>query len=81
MQFGFNLPNSGALAAPETMARIACEGEKLGYDYLTVTDHIVLPDLAEPGYPYSESGEFYSPDPGHRGSPRWRSTRRCLPGK
>src|SRR5690242_17505666 len=66
MQFGFNLPNSGALADPAIMRRIALEGEALGYDYLTVTDHIALPDLAEPGYPYSESGAFYSLDSAHR---------------
>jgi probable F420-dependent oxidoreductase len=66
MQFGFNLPNSGALATPEIMARIAREGEAAGYDYLTVTDHIALPDMAEPGYPYSESGAFYSLDSAHR---------------
>jgi probable F420-dependent oxidoreductase len=66
MQFGFNLPNSGALADPEIMTRIALEGEALGYDYLTVTDHVVLPDMAEPGYPYSESGAFYSTDSAHR---------------
>jgi probable F420-dependent oxidoreductase len=51
---------------PEIMARIAREGEALGYDYLTVTDHVVLPDMAEPGYPYSESGAFYSTDSGYR---------------
>jgi len=66
MEFGFNLPNSGALAVPDIMARIAREGERLGYDYLTVTDHVVLPDMAEPGYPYSESGAFYSTDSAHR---------------
>jgi probable F420-dependent oxidoreductase len=66
MQFGFNLPNSGSLAAPEIMARIARQGEALGYDYLTVTDHVVLPDMAEPGYPYSESGAFYSTDSAYR---------------
>ena len=66
MQFGFNLPNSGALATPEIMSRIAREGEALGYDYLTVTDHVALPDMAEPGYPYSESGAFYSIDSAHR---------------
>src|SRR5207248_667207 len=49
MQFGFNLPNTGALAAPDNVVRIAREGETLGYDYLTVTDHVVLPDMAEPG--------------------------------
>src|SRR3954462_7008640 len=66
MQFGFNLPNSGALAEPAIMSRIARAGEALGYDYLTVTDHVVLPDMAEPGYPYSESGAFYSRDSAHR---------------
>jgi probable F420-dependent oxidoreductase len=54
------------MAAPETMARIARHGEQLGFDYLTLTDHLVLPDTSVPGYPYSESGSFYSPDPGHR---------------
>ena len=66
MQFGFNLPNTGALAAPDVVVRIAREGETLGYDYLTVTDHVVLPDMAEPGYPYSESGAFYSRDSAYR---------------
>src|ERR1700724_3567944 len=66
MQFGFNLPNTGALAAPDVVVRITREGEALGYDYLTVTDHVVLPDMAEPGYPYSESGAFYSSDTGYR---------------
>jgi probable F420-dependent oxidoreductase len=62
MQFGFNLPNTGAFVAPDVFVRIAREGEGLGFDYLTVTDHVVLPDMAEPGYPYSESGAFYSSD-------------------
>jgi probable F420-dependent oxidoreductase len=66
MQIGFNLPISGPLAEPEIMARIAQEGEALGYDYLTLTDHIVLPNLQVPGYPYSETGEFFSEGPGRR---------------
>jgi probable F420-dependent oxidoreductase len=66
MKIGFNLPISGPMATPETMARVAQLGEELGFDYLTTTDHIALPDTATPGYPYSETGEFYSPDPGHR---------------
>jgi probable F420-dependent oxidoreductase len=63
MQIGFNLPISGPLAAPEIVARIAQEGEALGYDYMTFTDHVVLPDRPAPGYPYSESGEFYGHGP------------------
>jgi probable F420-dependent oxidoreductase len=66
MRIGFNLPISGPMATAADMARVAQLGETLGFEYLTLTDHIALPDVSVPGYPYSESGEFYSPDPGHR---------------
>ena len=63
MQVGFNLPNSGPLAAVAAMTEIARQGEAMGFDYLTMTDHVVLPDTKVPGYPYSESGEFYEDAP------------------
>ncbi len=66
MQIGFNLPVSGPMATAATMADVARLGEALGFEYLTLTDHIALPDTSTPGYPYSETGEFYSPEPGHR---------------
>jgi probable F420-dependent oxidoreductase len=66
MQIGFNLPNSGPLSAVATMAEIASAGEAMGFDYLTLTDHVVLPDTKVPGYPYSESGEFYEETPTER---------------
>ncbi len=66
MQIGFNLPISGPMATPAIMARIAQEGEAMGYDYLTLTDHILLPNLKVPGYPYSESGEFFGEGPQNR---------------
>ena len=66
MQIGFNLPISGPVSSPENLVWIAQQGEALGYDYLTLTDHIVLPNLRAPGYPYSESGEFFGEGPEHR---------------
>ncbi|MBO0711110.1 MAG: TIGR03619 family F420-dependent LLM class oxidoreductase [Acetobacteraceae bacterium] len=66
MQFGFNLPISGPMSEPVTMARLAREGEALGYDYVTLTDHLILPDAGSPGYPYSESGAFYGSGPERR---------------
>jgi probable F420-dependent oxidoreductase len=66
MQIGFNLPISGLLSSPEILIRIAQQGEALGYDYLTLTDHIVLPNLRVPGYPHSESGEFFGERPEQR---------------
>jgi alkanesulfonate monooxygenase SsuD/methylene tetrahydromethanopterin reductase-like flavin-dependent oxidoreductase (luciferase family) len=49
MQIGSNLPISGPVSSPETMTRIARQGEALGYDYLTLTDHVALPNLRVPG--------------------------------
>src|ERR1700761_1416173 len=66
MQLGFNLPISGPTSAARSFARIAQQGEAMGYDYLTLTDHVVLPDMSVPGYPYSESGEFLSNAPAER---------------
>jgi probable F420-dependent oxidoreductase len=63
MQLGFNLPISGPTSAPRAFTHLAREGEAMGYDYLTLTDQVVLPDMTVPGYPYSESGEFMSNTP------------------
>ena len=59
MQLGFNLPISGPTSGARSFARLAQEGEAMGYDYLTLTDHVVLPDVSVPGYPYSEFGRVH----------------------
>lgn len=66
MQLGFNLAISGPTSKASSFASIAQAGEAMGYDYLTLTDHVVLPDMSVPGYPYSESGEFMSASPSER---------------
>ena len=43
MQFGFNLPLRGPSASPAMLARLAAEGEAIGYDYAAISDHIVEP--------------------------------------
>jgi hypothetical protein len=43
MQIGFNAPTSGALIGPESLTRIVTEGEALGFDYVTISDHIMVP--------------------------------------
>src|SRR5437660_1013239 len=58
MQFGFSPPVSGALSSPDNLARIAVEGEAIGYDYATISDHVVIPRDIEAKYPYSDTGEF-----------------------
>ena len=58
MQFGLSAPFRGPLANAADIRTIAAHAESLGYAILTVPDHIVVPRLIEPNYPYSESGEF-----------------------
>ena len=60
MQIGFNAPTSGPLIEPDSLRRIMTEGEALGFDYATVSDHIMVPRNLESKYPYTDSGEFPS---------------------
>jgi probable F420-dependent oxidoreductase len=58
MQIGFNAPTTGALIEPDSLRRIITEGEALGFDYTTVSDHIMVPRNLDSKYPYTDSGEF-----------------------
>lgn len=58
MKFGFAAPHRGPLANPDALRTIAVRAEELGYEYLTVSDHIVIPRNVAHKYPYSETGEF-----------------------
>jgi probable F420-dependent oxidoreductase len=58
VQFGFSPPVSGPLSSPDNLARITVEGEAIGYDYATISDHVVIPRDIEAKYPYSDTGEF-----------------------
>ena len=58
MQIGFNAPTAGPLAATGHLVRLVTEGEAMGFDYATVSDHVVIPTEIEARYPYSDSGEF-----------------------
>jgi probable F420-dependent oxidoreductase len=48
------------------LARLAAEGEAIGYDYAAISDHIVEPIDIHARYPYSESGEFPAGSRGER---------------
>ena len=58
MQIGFNAPTGGPLATPEHLTRLAQEGEAMGFDYATFSDHVVIPTDIHAKYPYTDTGEF-----------------------
>ncbi|MEJ0019625.1 MAG: TIGR03619 family F420-dependent LLM class oxidoreductase [Acetobacteraceae bacterium] len=58
MQIGFNAPTTGPLIEPDSLCRIITEGEALGFDYTTISDHIMVPRNLDSKYPYTDTGEF-----------------------
>src|SRR5665213_750461 len=66
MEYGFGAPVSGPLSGVNDLTRIVTEGEAIGYDYCTLSDHVVIPRELEAKYPYSDTGEF----PGRAGGDR-----------
>ena len=60
MEFGFGAPSRGPLASRENLVALAQKGEELGFDILSVSDHVVVPNDIDSIYPYNETGEFVS---------------------
>ena len=58
MEFGCHLPIFGPAATRAGLLSFAREMERLGYDSLWASDHIVIPFAISSRYPYSETGEF-----------------------
>ena len=53
MDYGFSIPTRGALANRESVLALAKRGEELGFAYLAIPDHIVIPRKIDSPYPYN----------------------------
>jgi probable F420-dependent oxidoreductase len=58
MQFGYAVSVRGPLANEQSVRDLALAGEELGFDYLSLTDHVVVPNHYSSAYPYTETGNF-----------------------
>ena len=58
MEYGFYLPSGGPAAQPDNLARIARQGDKLGFFCMVMPDHVVQPRVVESQYPYSITGDI-----------------------
>lgn len=65
MEFGLSAPVRGPLANAANLKVIAGKAETLGYNYLSVSDHIVVPMRIQSDYPYSDTGDFPWTDGGN----------------
>ena len=53
MDYGFSIPTRGSLANRDSVAALAKRGEELGYAYLAIPDHVVIPREIHSPYPYN----------------------------
>jgi alkanesulfonate monooxygenase SsuD/methylene tetrahydromethanopterin reductase-like flavin-dependent oxidoreductase (luciferase family) len=53
MDYGFSIPIRGTLANRESVLALARRGEELGFNYLAISDHIVIPRKIGSPYPYN----------------------------
>lgn len=58
MDFGYAWFTRGPLAFAGGLKTLATTGERLGYSYMVVPDHVVIPTEIDSTYPYSADGSF-----------------------
>ncbi len=58
MKIGFSLPTRGPITTPENMATLVERAEDLGFDLVSVSDHVVIPRAIDSTYPYSATGQW-----------------------
>ena len=56
MDFGIHIGTRGCLASRETIMAVAQRAEALGYAYLGVSDHLIVPVQTGVRYPYTADG-------------------------
>ena len=56
------MPHSGFLTERKNISSIASKADVLGFDFLTVSDHIVIPKYVDSKMPYASDGSFNAGD-------------------
>jgi probable F420-dependent oxidoreductase len=65
MKFGLSTLTRGVFTTPEAYSAVAQAAERAGFDFLSVSDHLVVPANLESRYPYDVAGVFAAAEHGH----------------
>lgn len=66
MKLGINTGARGVMSTRKAYMTVAQLAEKSGFDFISVSDHVIVPSHNESEYPYSEGGTWETADPtGH----------------
>ncbi|MGE0700043.1 MAG: TIGR03619 family F420-dependent LLM class oxidoreductase [Hyphomicrobiaceae bacterium] len=58
MRFGVNILSRGPMANRAGYKAVAAAAERLGFDFVSANDHVVVPADIDSRYPYSEEGDW-----------------------
>jgi probable F420-dependent oxidoreductase len=58
MHIGFDVRTPAAVEDPNKLTQLVTEGEALGFDYVTISDHLVIRPSLQAKYPSSEGSDF-----------------------
>lgn len=61
MRFSCSLPTSGPIATRANIRRLATLIDRLGYQTIWISDHVIIPRRIESRYPYRTDGAFGTP--------------------
>ncbi len=65
MKFGLSTVTHGVFSSAEAYLAVAAAAEAAGFDFLSVSDHLVIPANRESHYPYVAGGAFQAANQGH----------------
>lgn len=65
MQFGISTLSRGLYTSRATYMAVAQAAERAGFSFMSVNDHIVVPDKLGSAYPYTKGGVWSASEHGH----------------
>jgi hypothetical protein len=65
MKFGLSTVTCGVFSTRENYKAVAVAAERAGFDFLSVSDHVVAPAHLRSKYPYAASGVFAAAEHGY----------------
>lgn len=65
MKFGLSTLTRGVFSSRENYMAVAKAAEKAGFDFLSVSDHLIVPADLRSKYPYTPTGVFAAAEHGH----------------
>ena len=65
MNFGLSTLTRGVFTTRENYVAVAKAAERAGFDFLSVSDHLIVPESFKSLYPYAQGGVFGAAEHGH----------------